>query len=235
MAALCVAGMALSSCAIEANGIDPGVFAFDAPRQLLSGHPIVMVALTPVPIEPDSDAAISLRDVDGIAFGPKLSDGQFCELAAAGSGVIGDATYRVVGTSRDPSANCRRYFSRLARKMPVAAGALGRSVFEKINAPHGLGAERFRLVPWRSVAAARFTLGTVLFIPALRGQRIDLERQHDGYVFVADRLGDAPPARISLVVDRKRPPPALPLGTIVGHVVDSAEIRKTLQRLHAIQ
>jgi hypothetical protein len=245
MVALCFGVVAMAGNAPAQTRIDPGAFAFarpnpgafafERPRMLPSTvYTLTLTGMAARSIEPDADAAIPLRDVHGQRLGPILSDGQFCELAAAGSGAIGNATYRVVGTSRDPQANCRRYFSRLARKMPVAAGALGRSVFQRIETPYGLGAERYRLVLWRSVAAARFKLGTVLFIPALRGWQIDGPTTHDGFVFVADRLGDAPASQMSLLVDPKRPALNLPHGDVMGFVIDDRAVVEALQRAHTI-
>ncbi|MFM9887213.1 MAG: hypothetical protein ACKVQT_29655 [Burkholderiales bacterium] len=236
MVALCLGVVAAASDALAQTRIDPGMFSFERPSVLPSTvYTLTLIGMATQTIEPDADAAIPLRDVNGRPLGPVLSDGQFCELAAAGSGVIGNATYRVAGTSREPQVSCRRYFSRLARKMPVAAGALGRSVFERIETPYGLGAERYRLVPWRSVAAARFKVGTVLFIPALRGRRIGGPTIHDGFVFVADRLGDAPPAQMVLVVDSTHPAPDLPSGEVTGFVVDERAVVAALHRAHAIQ
>jgi hypothetical protein len=224
MAALCLGTVA------NANS-----FALDPPASLPpTAHPLSIVTATSPVILPEADAAIPLLGANGQTLGPVLSDGQFCELAAAGSGVIGDATYQVIGTAREPQANCRRYFSRLARKMPVAAGALGRSVFQKLNTAHGLGAARLRLVPWRSVLASQFPIGTVLFIPTLRERAIDGEQRHDGFVFVADRLGDAPFGRIALVVDEKQPRFAIPSGKVTGFQLDDPIMKEHLRRLHEL-
>jgi hypothetical protein len=190
-----------------------------APSKVLSAtpHTLTLVGIATAAIIPEADASIPLRGANGEALGPILSDGQFCELAAAGSGVIGDATYKVV-----------------ARKMPVAAGALGRSVFQKLDAPNGLGADHFRLVPWRSIAASQFPLGTVLFIPALRDRVMVGEQRHDGYVFVADRLGDAPHGQISLVVDGQDRGKVIPTGQVAGFRVDDPVIAEQLRRVHAL-
>lgn len=225
MGALCLA--------VAANA--EGDFAFEPPLFLsASAHSLTLVGVATVPVVPEAGATIALRDANGQALGPLLADGQFCELAAAGSGIIADATYQVVGTARAPQVNCRRYFSRLARKIPVAAGALGRSVFQKLDAPHGLGAERFRLIPWWSVSAARLPIGTVLFIPALRDRLIDRKRRHDGYLFVADRLGDAPPGTLSMVVDGKQSGAAGPIGEVIGYQVDDPVIARHLRRAHLL-
>ncbi len=59
-------------------------------------------------------------------------------------------------------------------------------------APYGRGSTRFRLVPYRSIAADRsvFPAGTVLYIPELRGKVLTAPDgtsfTHDGYVMVVD-------------------------------------------------
>ncbi len=230
MVALCLAFVAFTASA------EPLSFGFDAPAALPStGIEVTLIAQSTVPILPDPDGSIPLRDVQGRPLGPTLSDGQFCELAAFGSGVIGLATYQVVGTSRTMQANCRRYFSRLARKMPVAAGALGRSVFQRIETAHGLGAARYRLVPWRSVVADGHAIGTVLFVPALRGRLIQGRTLHDGYLFVADRQGDAPHAQLAVVVDAAWPDAALPSALVRTFVANLPGVAHALRRAHAIE
>jgi hypothetical protein len=195
VASLLPAGWAGADDAAARFALPEPMHAANAPARSAS-----LVTYTTMTLAPEADASIPLRDAAGRDFGPKLSEGQFCELAAAGAAVIAGATYRVIGTARTPQAQCRRHFSRLARKMPVAAGALGRSVFARIDAPFGLGAHDYRLVPYRSVATSLFPLGATVFIPELRGAALDPTRRHDGYVFVADRLADAPPERIALFI-----------------------------------
>ncbi len=236
MPVLTAIGFAMVALCVGVVAHAEGRFSLDPPKTLSASPQLLMlVGMATEPVVPEADAAIPIRDATGQALGPLLTDGQFCELAAAGSGVIGEATYQVVGTAREPQANCRRHFSRLARKMPVAAGALGRSVFQKLDAPHGLGAERFRLIPWRSVFASRFPIGTVLFIPALRDLIIDGGPRHDGYVFVADRLGDAPLGQLSLVVDRQHLRIAMPNGEVAGYQVDDPSIASQLRRAHTLR
>lgn len=193
--------MLASSVWGQASGLQ--AFALPAPSMATLGDSrmIELTALRVMTIVPAPDASIPLLDARGARLGPVLDEIQFCELATAGSGVIEGASYRVTGTARTPQVNCRRAYSRLARKMPVAAGALGRSVFVRIESAHGLGARDFKLVPWRSVASAAFPVGRVLYVPALRGWRIDADRTHDGFVFVADALADAPRERLALLVE----------------------------------
>ena len=139
-------------------------------------------------IVPAADATIPLLDETGRPLGPLLDDGQFCDLARAGGGVIGAATYRVVGTARTAQVFCGRYYSRLQRKQPVAAGALGRSRFARIDWQHGIGTRDFRLVPGRTVAAGElgWRVGTVFFAPALVGARLGRDDIHDGYLVVTE-------------------------------------------------
>lgn len=206
MLALVVALLATSRVYAQARTVDAQAravhaFTLAAPpaARLRDARMIEFTVHRVVPIVPAADAAIPLLDASGARLGPLLDDGQFCELADAGAGIIDGASYRVTGTARTPQVNCRRYFSRLARKMPVAAGALGRSVFIRIETAHGLGARDFKLVPWRSVATAAYAIGTVLYVPSLRGWPIGPDRTHDGFVFVADALADAPDGRVAIV------------------------------------
>jgi hypothetical protein len=143
---------------------------------------------TVAPLIPDPAGTIALLDRDGRALGPRVDETQFCDLAARGAGVIGQATYRVVGTGRVSQAFCGRAFSRLARKQPVAAGALARSRFERIDWPHGIGAQGYRLDPGRTLAVSARgpAYGTVFFARALVGWRLLDGSEHDGYLVVAD-------------------------------------------------
>lgn len=60
------------------------------------------------------------------------------------------------------------------------------------KAPWGRGSTRYRLIPYRSIAAdhTQFPAGTVLFIPELRGKVMTAPDgttfTHDGYVMVVD-------------------------------------------------
>lgn len=229
MAAMAHAGTALA----QPTALETFRLPAPATTQLRDARMIELTALQVMMIVPAADATIPLLDAQGARLGPVLDEGQFCELAAAGAGVIEGASYRVVGSARAPQLNCRRYFSRLARKMPVAAGALGRSVFVRIEAAYGLGARDFKLVPWRSVATAAFPLGAVLYLPSLRGQTIAPGRIHDGYVFVADVLGDAPRDRIALLVDAATLDPAMARRGAVR--VDAPAVIDALSALHRTQ
>ncbi|MEO7405180.1 MAG: hypothetical protein ABIU95_16080, partial [Burkholderiales bacterium] len=154
--------------------------------------PAVVSTYTIAAVIPAADATNPLLDEAGRPLGPSLDDGQFCDLARAGGGVIGPATYRVVGTARTAQIFCGRYYSRLHRKQPVSAGALGRARFARIDWPHGIGARDFRLVPGRSVAAGElgWRVGTVFFVRALVGTALERDDVHDGYLVVTEARED---------------------------------------------
>ncbi len=56
------------------------------------------------------------------------------------------------------------------------------------NAPFGLGAPGFKLIPYRTVAVdpRRIKLGTVLYIPSLVGITLPSGELHDGFCFAHD-------------------------------------------------
>ncbi len=153
-------------------------------------------------LSPAADATIALLDLDGRALGPRLDAPQFCDLAARGAAVIADATYQVAGSARESQVFCGRLYTRLQRKQPVAAGALGRSRFERVDWRYGLGAERYKLVPWRTLAAPAglASIGQALAVPALQGLVLPDGTIHDGEVFVADRLEPGAEPRVELFI-----------------------------------
>jgi 3D (Asp-Asp-Asp) domain-containing protein len=56
------------------------------------------------------------------------------------------------------------------------------------DAPFGLGAQGYKLIPYRTVAVdpKRIKLGSVLYVPALAGIRLPSGEVHDGFVFAHD-------------------------------------------------
>lgn len=189
------------------------------------------------PLVPTPEGTIPLLDLEGRVLGPRFEEGPFCDLAAQGSAVIDGATYRVVGTGRAPQAFCGRYYSRLHRKQPVAAGALSRSRFTRIDWPYGLGAKDYKLVPYRSAAAQprRFPVGTTLFVPALRGLALPsgtAGTAHDGYLFVADLREGAHDGGVALFTGLRAA--ALSGSMQELFVVTDARVIDALRRLHRL-
>lgn len=191
-------------------------------------------------VRPDPAGAIALLDVHGRALGPRLDEAQFCALAAAGAAVIEEqgrrATYRVSGTGANAQAFCGRYYTRLNRKQPVAAGALSRSRFERIDWPHGIGAHGYRLQPGRTLAAGARgpAFGTVLHAPALVGWILPDGSVHDGYLLVADAREDLADAALALYLGVSGAALAVPASAAVElafeRVADPARIEAVRRR-----
>lgn len=200
-----------------------------------------VVAYRVTPFVTEAGPAV-LRDPDDRPLALPIAEYDFCTLAAAGSGVVGRATYQVLGTGRRREADCRTYFRRLARKQPVAAGDLGRARFVRHDWPYGLGADDYRLVPWRSVAIAQVgaRLGTVLFAPELRGKRLPDGSVHDGHLLVVDLREEAAGGRIALFAGRtdEAGPEFVPEGgvprSITVTVVDEPVIAARLRAMHRL-
>lgn len=189
-------------------------------------------------IVPAADASVPLLDLAGRALGPRLDEPQFCDAAARGTAIIGGATFQVAGTARAPQVFCGRYYRRLHRKQPVAAGALGRSRFERVDWPYGLGAGPYKLVPWRSIAAPAsvVAIGRALYSPQLRGLALPDGSVHDGHVFVADvrAAGERPELDLFVGLDRDRADANRRLANVIGRVAlfETPDATATLAEQH---
>ncbi len=112
------------------------------------------------------------------------------------------------------------------------------------KAPWGVGsAERYRMVPFRSVAADRrvFPPGTVLYIPELRGRTMrDGHGRtfiHDGYVMVTDSGSGVRHGHIDFFAGgvRRNPAPLLFNGRrhhFTAYVVTDPAVIAALRALH---
>lgn len=112
------------------------------------------------------------------------------------------------------------------------------------DAPFGLGAFGYRLVPFRTIAADRrvFKHGTVFFIPGLVGVAFDDEgtsKRHDGYVFFGDVGGAVRGHHIDVFTGtmRKNPAPEIITSTrrkkFEAYVVSDEALIERLRQLHS--
>ncbi len=111
------------------------------------------------------------------------------------------------------------------------------------DAPFGLAAFGYRLVPYRTVAADRkiFAPGTVFFIPGLVGAKFDdsgSAELHDGYVFFGDVGGAVRGHHIDVFTGstRKNPAPDLITSTrrkgFSAYIVTDQDLIERLRRVH---
>jgi hypothetical protein len=133
---------------------------------------------------------VSLRSPGGKPLGTILSVNDFCRAAREGTVAVNggrEGTFNHAGWTDLAQTDCSKVFPRVARD---EVARFERTVFAPVpsDAPEGLGSDsRYRLVPYRTVAVDKsvFPLGSVLFIPKLKGRKTPVGA-HDGYVFAGD-------------------------------------------------
>ena len=192
--------------------------------------------------------SVPLTDTSGSPLGPRLSHGDWCHAAMEGTVSVREAgggfrTFNFAKTGQNEITYCKDVFTKVSAS--VLAGT-NRVTWAAVppDAPYGLGVASFRLVPFRSLAvdASVFHVGTVLFIPSLRGTPITLpdgrQAMHDGFVMAADRGGAIKGAHIDFFKGPNRSD-AVPAGlasdaqhTIPAFIVSDPTITAALRALH---
>jgi 3D (Asp-Asp-Asp) domain-containing protein len=186
----------------------------------------------------DGSGDIYMRDINGNHLGPKLSNHDWCHSALEGSvkinfgeGVTKVFNYR--GKSAVHTVDCSAFVSL----------DLSKSKFMTSKSEFGEGTASYNLVPFRTIAAdpSIFPLGTVLYIPKARGNKIvvgDKMIIHDGYFFVADIGGAIKGVHIDVFIGIKKKPLFFPWighkasATFKIHVVNDPEITEALKKMH---
>ncbi|MGY0793156.1 3D domain-containing protein [Azospirillum argentinense] len=199
--------------------------------------------------EDKTSGSIPFLDKRARHLGVRLSQAEWCRSAMEGTAYVqmengSVRTFNYAGMLPDKVTDCSNIFPSAA---PEKIAMVSRSAFFEVpdDAKYGLGAKiEYRLVPYRSIAVDRntFDLGSVLYIPKLRGTSIELPdgRQvvHDGYVVAVDTGGmirdkqidffkgpnrnDAPPATIRSTQDR----------LLDAYIVTDPELKEYLLRPH---
>jgi len=139
---------------------------------------------------------IQLTDDNDDPLGMALGHADWCDAALEGTVTIDREgefhTLNYSGRGRKDLVDCSKRFKSLSAK---TVNALGHTTFVEVpkDAPYGLGARpSYRLVPSRSIAVDRKTipLGTVIYVPALRGVTFEMpdgsKVTHDGYFMAVD-------------------------------------------------
>jgi 3D (Asp-Asp-Asp) domain-containing protein len=193
--------------------------------------------------------SVPLLDQTGARFDISLPHADWCHAAMEGTVTVrlNNAkmrTFNYAGVGRSSITDCKDIFTKV--KPSVLAGT-NRATFAEVpaSAPFGLGARGdLRLVPLRSIAVDQtiFQIETVLFIPSLKGTKVELpdgrQTVHDGYVMAVDTGGaiqgrhidffkgpsrnDTPP--LGLTSDEKHP--------IVAYIVNDPAIAAPLLKMH---
>ncbi len=136
------------------------------------------------------EGGIPMRDMNNNRIGPELASKDWCYSAMEGSVHVTKLdgtteTYNYAGTTSSYNINCSAFFSH----------RLGRTKFRKANGTFGDGVRSYKLIPFRTIAVDpnHIAYGTVIYIPAARGNEVQLPdgttAYHDGYFFAGDTGG----------------------------------------------
>ncbi len=156
-----------------------------------------------------SAAAKPLIGRNGKAISPPLSVQDWCDAAMQGSiwvdnGVDDEPTAYMYVDSRGPEQNvCDKYFGELSVRIKSATK---RARFVAFHHPQACDVRSIPLMAFRTIAVDpdKFKMGTVFYIPALRGLGFWKDGElfaHDGYVVASDRGGAIEGNHIDMFVD----------------------------------
>jgi len=134
-----------------------------------------------------------LLNKSGQSLGVSLSHRDWCHAALEGTVQVLQGSvmrlYNFSGRGTTPQTDCSSYFKRLS---PEVLEQISRVRFTPSSSSYGYGTQQLKLVPYRTVAVDRtqIPIGSVLFIPAARGQLVTLPSgdrvYHDGFFYAAD-------------------------------------------------
>jgi len=162
----------------------PSGARFDLPAPTALGSPLRLWATWYWTPTYTSSGSVPLLDVDEDPLGPHLPAEEFCHAAVQGAVRIDGQVYTFDDIGKRKLAPCEQW----RPDMPQAPYVR----FTESASPYGEGIQGYYLVPYRSLAVdtTRLSVGTVLYIPAARGNPITLpdgrKALHDGYFFAAD-------------------------------------------------
>lgn len=186
----------------------------------------------------------ALLDPAGQPLGPRLSHEDWCHAAMQGSVQVLEngkpQTYGYAGLGPGAQVNCAAFFPGLP---PNILWGTNRVRFVPREGPYGYGSHPFQVVPYRTIAVDRqvIPIGSVVFIPAARGQAITLpsgyQAVHDGFFFAADTGGAVQGNHIDVFVGNAERNPfafikSTPSGTFRAYVIQDDRIAQTLDSLH---
>lgn len=185
---------------------------------------------------------------NGKAISPPLAQQDWCDAAMQGSVWVdtgeGERTAYMYVDSRGPEQmTCDKYFGDLSVRIKSATK---RARFVAFHHPQACDVRPIPLMAFRTVAVdpTRIKMGTVLFIPELRGLGFWNAGElfaHDGYVVASDRGGAIQDNHIDMFVDDAAGSPfpdlvrSNPRGTFKAYLVDkNSAAAQALQSAHEV-
>ena len=180
-----------------------------------------------------SVAAKPLMGKNGQAVSPPLSTEDWCDAAMQGSiwvdnGKDDPVAYMYVDSRGPEQVVCDKYFGDLSTRIKSATR---RARFQQFHHPQACDVRVIRLMAVRTVAVERerIKMGTVLYIPKLRGETFWNNGEifvHDGYVIASDTGGAIEDNHIDMFVADANVEPfpdivrSNPRGTFEAYPVD---------------
>ncbi len=196
-------------------------FLLDAPAPEAIGRKLSlwgtwyhMPVLEAAPPGPAAATGVSLIGTDGEPISSPLTKRDWCYAALQGSVWVKDAggnqsAYVFMDADGPEQADCDAALGDLSNGIKHATR---RARFAAYSHPAGCDARPTPMLAYRTVAVDRsvIPLGSVLYIPELRGQIFRLAGEvfaHDGYVFAGDVGGAIKGRHIDFYVDNVTQPP----------------------------
>lgn len=151
------------------------------------------------------------------------------------------AVYNYAGRGKNRQTDCSPWFSKFKNSL---VKAMEQTRFSRVQAPFGTGGKGWWLVPFRSIAVdrKRVALGSVVYIPSVRGQTVVLPDgriwQHDGYFLAADTGGAIKTNHIDLFTGFYPDNPFVDLEAsnakrlVEAYVVENPQIQQALIQQH---
>jgi 3D (Asp-Asp-Asp) domain-containing protein len=184
--------------------------------------------------------SVPLLGRNGKPISPPLSKADWCDAAMQGSiwidtpgaGPGAERTaYMYVDANGPEQINCDAHFGVLSDGIKSATR---RARFVAFHHPRGCDVRPIPLMAFRTIAVdpKRFKMGTVLYVPALRGLGFWMEGElyaHDGYVVASDRGGAIAGNHVDMFVDNANAAPfpdvvaSRASRTFEAYVVDKAD------------
>ena len=174
-------------------------FLLDAPKAEAGKEMKLWATYYHMPTIEASDTKTSgtpLLGKNGKPISPALSVHDWCDAAMQGSIRIanpgGDPTgYMFVDADGPEQLNCDSHFGELSEGIKAATR---HARFVAFHHPRACDVRAIPLMAFRTIAVDpdRIPMGTVLYVPSLRGRGFWMEGQlyaHDGYVVASDRGG----------------------------------------------